>query len=253
MYGKPRREGGVRGKLRAQERKTNVSPGAAAPGRSGGAANRCLTAAGAPNAGRRDSGPAGRSDCPPASRGPGLRSPGSGGDRETLRFRHCCPRLREGGGGERARLPLLPAPAPLVMHFLRPRIPFVLKFRIRPRRAAGGRGAPLAAGIPEWAAVPARSPGGAVAFPAGRCSWHPSAPLLLPTLSRACSAARKHSSRRWPPGCQRSATATAGGSVGFPLGGARERRVRDSLLPPACCVASRKPRLPVSMRKRKET
>lgn len=71
-------------------------------------------------------------------------------------FHHVCPGLREGGGGEREAASPSPRPqAPfLVMHFLRPRIPFVLKFeKIRQRLWASWAGACRGGeGIPEWAA-----------------------------------------------------------------------------------------------------
>lgn len=75
--------------------------------------------------------------------------------RGTLRAPSPLPRARGGQGRrEGGKHPLSPPPSRcLVMHFLRPRIPFVLKFwRIRLRCASSGAGARLAGeGIPQWA------------------------------------------------------------------------------------------------------
>lgn len=73
-----------------------------------------------------------------------MNSPGSWGEGGTLRVSSRLPRA-PGGRGCRAggKHPPLPAPNPsfFVMHFLRPRIPFVLKFKkIRPPRAASRAG-----------------------------------------------------------------------------------------------------------------
>lgn len=75
---------------------------------------------------------------------PCLNSPGSWGEGGTLRVSSRLPRAPGGRGcREGGKHPPLPAPSPsfFVMHFLRPRIPFVLKFKkIRPPRAASGAG-----------------------------------------------------------------------------------------------------------------
>lgn len=82
--------------------------------------------------------------------------------RGTLRAPSSLPGARGGQGRrEGGKHPLSPPLSPcLVMHFLRPRIPFVLKFwRIRLRCASSGAGARLAGeGIPQRAWRWARGP-----------------------------------------------------------------------------------------------
>lgn len=178
-----------------------------------------------------------------------MNSPGEGG---TLRVSSRLPRA-PGGRGCRAggKHPPLPAPSPSfsVMHFLRPRIPFVLKFKkIRPPRAAvWARGAGLGAGegIPEWAARGSRPrgqgfgwgvsrPAGLLASPLGR-SRPPPSPSVP---SRLCCA---ETELTWAVSPTRRAKTTAGGSVGSLSGKVgRERRGR----PCFCLGGALRPRKP---------
>lgn len=153
--------------------------------------------------------PGGRRERPPLTtagkEAPCLDSPGWWGFWGTLRVSSRQPRAPEGRGVSRGRdASLSPRPRSpfLVMHFLRPRIPFVLKFKkIRPQRAASWAGArPAGEGIPEWAARCYRGRGCGVSPPVALSAWPPDTPDLSPILlSGVGSAWQKPSTRGWCP------------------------------------------------------
>lgn len=182
---------------------------------------------GSPGAGAREQRPGRPGQRRRARAGP--RPPGSpvagapGGPRGC---RHDTSRPPGGGLSGRRHAPLSPPRPPfLVMHFLRPRIPFVLKFEeIRPPRAAGGAAARLArgglGGIGEGAARATAAGGGR----------RVRAPVPGPPGPSQLSLADTELRGRSPPAAR---PPPASGS-GSPLGQSGDGQTRGALLPGRC-------------------